>query len=80
MEESAYSLSGSQHLGDLISCSQSEERKKVKSNIAGRYVAVIFDSTTTVCEAMVVIQCSPYNSNPLNKNFRLFRKKTWVPP
>ena len=46
----SYSLSGSQHLGDLISCIQIEERKKDKSDIAGRYVSVIFYSTTTVCE------------------------------
>ena len=55
VEESAYSLSGSQHLGDFISCIQSEEKKKIKSSITSRNMSVIFYGTTTVCEAMVVI-------------------------
>lgn len=48
-------VSGSQHLGDLIPCVQNEEKKKIQSAIAGRQVSVIFDGTTKVCEAMVII-------------------------
>ena len=55
LEESSYSLSGSQHLGDLIPCIHDEENKKIKSDLANRRVSVIFDGTTHVCEAMVVV-------------------------
>ena len=55
LEESSFSLSGSQHLRELIPCIQQEEVKKVKSEIAGRYVSVIFDGTTHVAEAMVIV-------------------------
>ena len=54
LEESAYSLSGSQHLGDLIPCILDEEKRKVNV-IAARHVPVIFDETRHVCEAMVVV-------------------------
>ena len=46
LEEGAYSLSGSQHLGDLIPCVHNEEKEKIKSAIASRQVSVIFDGTT----------------------------------
>ena len=39
----------------MISCVHSEANGKIKSNIAGLQVSVIFNGTTTVCEAMVVI-------------------------
>ena len=42
LEESAYSLSGSQHLGDLIPCILDEEKREVNV-IAARHVSVIFD-------------------------------------
>ena len=63
LEESAYSLSGSQHLGDLIPCILDEEKRKIILDeekreinvIAAKHVSVIFDETRHICEAMVVV-------------------------
>ena len=52
LEENAYSLSDSSHLRCLI---LQNEVKKIKEDIAGENVAIIFDGTTHVCEAFVTV-------------------------
>ena len=52
LEENAYSLSDSSHLRCLI---LQNEVKKIKEDIAGENVAIIFHGTTHVCEAFVIV-------------------------
>ena len=55
LEENAYSLSDSSHLRRLIPFILQNEVKKIKGEIAGKKVAIIFDGTTHVCEAFVIV-------------------------
>lgn len=55
LEENAFSLSGSQHLRELIPPILSEERKRIGQLIAQKHVSLIFDGTTHVAEALVVV-------------------------
>lgn len=54
-EESSYRLTTSSHLSEMISIIHREEEAKLKSDIHERKVSVIFDGTTHVCEAMVIV-------------------------
>ena len=53
-EESGYSLSSSTHLRQLIPFVLHEEITKIKQEISGRPVFIIFDGTTHVAEAFVL--------------------------
>ena len=55
LEGNAYRLTGSQHLRELIPFIHHQEVTKVKNDINGKCVSVIFDGTTHVCEAMVIV-------------------------
>ena len=55
LEESAFSLSSSQHMRDLIPFIRSEEQRQTLEEINGREVSVIFDGTTHVAEAMAIV-------------------------
>ena len=55
LEETGFSLSGSQHLRELIPCILDNEKKTIKDEIRGKCVSVIFDGTTHVCEAMAIL-------------------------
>ena len=56
LEEHGYSLSSSTHLRQLVPFILHEEVASLKEEIAGRCVSIVFvDSTTHVCEAMVVV-------------------------
>ena len=55
LEESAFNLSSSQHMRELIPFIHKEQQCEIKREITNRQVAVIYDGTTHVCEAMVVI-------------------------
>ena len=55
LEEEAFSLTSSRHLSDLIDIIAKDERKKVKEEIKGRDVSIIFDGTTHVAEALNII-------------------------
>ena len=55
LEENAYSLSDSSHLRRLIPFILQDEITKLKQQIGGRHVAIIFDGTTQVCEAFVIV-------------------------
>ena len=58
LEESAFSLSSSQHMRDLIPFIRSEEQRQTMEELRGRDVSVIFDGTTHVAEAMaIVVRC-----------------------
>ena len=55
LEENAYRLSNSQNLRQLIPFIQQQEQIAIKREIEGKSMSVIFDGTTHVCEAMVVV-------------------------
>ena len=58
LEEHGKRLTGRQHLVDLIPVVLELERKFVKESIAGRDTSIVFDGTTKVCEAFVlVVRC-----------------------
>ena len=54
-EEQGYPLSHSSNLSSVIDEINKEEKEKVKEEITGRNVSVIFDGTTHVSEAMNII-------------------------
>lgn len=55
LEEYGLSLTSSSNLADLLPFILQSELDHIKKEINGRYVSVIFDGTTHVCEAMVVV-------------------------
>ena len=54
-EETGYALCDSSHLRRLIPFILQDEISKLKQAIDGRHVAIIFDGTTHVCEAFVIV-------------------------
>lgn len=54
-EENAYALSDSPHLRRLIPFIMQDEMCKLKQDIGGKHVAIIYDGTTHVCEALVIV-------------------------
>ena len=71
LEESAFSLTGSQHMRQLIPFIRSEEQRQTQEEIKGKEVSVIFDGTTHVAEAMAVVV--RYISNDWKITQRLVR-------
>ena len=55
LEESANALCDSSHLRRLVPFILKDEISKLKQDLVGRHVAIIFDGTTHVCEAFVVV-------------------------
>ena len=55
LEEYAYALTNSTHLRHLVPFILQDEISKLKQDISGRHVAIIFDGTTNVCEAFVIV-------------------------
>ena len=55
LEENSHRLSSSQNLRQLVPFVQKQEQMAIKSEIEGKHLSVIFDGTTHVCEAMVVV-------------------------
>ena len=55
LEENGYSLSSSTHLRQLVPFIHDSEMSLVQQEISGRNVSLIFDGTTHVAEAFVVI-------------------------
>ena len=55
LEEDAFSLASCQHLRELIPLIHKDEQDKIKEEICGKCISVIFDGTTHVAEAMVVV-------------------------
>ncbi len=54
-EENAFALSDSSHLRRLIPFILQDEMSKLKKDIRGKNVAIIYDGTTHVCEAFVIV-------------------------
>lgn len=54
-EESGFALSDSSNLRKLIPFILQDEVSKTKQDIEGRPIAIIFDRTTHVCEAFVIV-------------------------
>ena len=55
LEESGCSLTDSSHLRELIPFILEQETQRLKEEIKGKHLSIIFDGTTHVCEALVVI-------------------------
>ena len=55
LEEGGYRIAGRRTMSDLIPFIHQQEVKRVKSEIEGRKVSVIFDGTTRLGEAMAII-------------------------
>ena len=55
LEENAYRLTDRRHMSDLIPFIASQEQTKIKEEISGKFVAVIFDGTTHQGEALAIL-------------------------
>ena len=55
LEENGYRLCTQQYMFDLIPFILNEEVAQIKSEINGKFVGVIFDGTTHICEALAVV-------------------------
>lgn len=55
LEEHAYALTSSTHLRQLIPFILQEELTRIKKEISNQALSIIFDGTTHVCEAFVVV-------------------------
>lgn len=55
LEQYGLSLTSASNLIDLLPFILQNELDRLKKDINGRYVSVVFDGTTHVCEAMVVV-------------------------
>ena len=55
LEEGALKLTHSSHLADYVPVIQGEEKKWIRSEIDGQDVAIIFDGTTRLGEALAVV-------------------------
>ena len=55
LEETSYRLTSSQHLAEMIPIVRQQQAEKIVADIQGKHISVVFDGTTHVCEAMVII-------------------------
>ena len=55
LEEHAYSLSDRRGMSDLIPFIQCEEQQQIKAELQGKNVSVIFDGTTCLGEALLIV-------------------------
>ena len=55
LEEGTYKLTHSSHLSDYIPVIHGEEKKRIRSEIDGQKVSVIFDGTTRLGEALAIV-------------------------
>ena len=55
LEEHAFHLSGGQHLSEPIPFILHQEKSRIKKEIAGKQLSVIFDGTTHVEEALAIV-------------------------
>lgn len=54
-KETGYSLTDSSHLRELIPFISEQETSKLKKEISGKSISIVFDGTTHVCEALVIV-------------------------
>ena len=55
LEEGAYRLTNSKHLSEMIPFIRQQEQERLRDEIAGKSISVVFDGTTHVCEALVLV-------------------------
>ena len=55
LEENAYRLSDRRHMSDLVPFILKEEQCRIRKEIADKHVAVIFDGTTRLGEALAIV-------------------------
>lgn len=55
LEEGGYRLTSSKHLGELIPIIQRQQEEKLMDELSDKNVSIIFDGTTHICEALVII-------------------------
>ena len=55
LEENAYHLSDRRHMSDLVPFILKEEQCRIRKEIADKHVAVIFDGTTRLGEALAIV-------------------------
>ena len=55
LEQNAYRLTDRRGMSDIIPFLHAEEKRKIKAEIAGKNVSVIFDGTTRLGEALVIV-------------------------
>ena len=55
LEEHAYRLSDRHHMSDLVPFILTQERGKIKEEIAGKPVSIIFDGTSKLGEVFVIV-------------------------
>ena len=55
LEEHAFSLTSSSNLRQIIPFIHKNEMEKIKEAVDKKHVSIIFDGTTHVCEAMVIV-------------------------
>ena len=56
-EERACRLTDRRHMSDLVPFILKEEQSRIQKELAGRYVAVTFDGTTCLREALAIVLC-----------------------
>ena len=55
LEENAYSLTDRRGICDLIPFVQSKEQQQIRAELEGKRISVIFDGTTRLGEALVIV-------------------------
>ena len=55
LEENAFRLTDRRHMSDLIPFILEEEQARIKNEIAGKAVSVIYDGTTRLGEALAIV-------------------------
>ena len=55
MEDNGYRLTDHRHMTDMVSFALNKEQTRIKGEIKGKHVAIIFDGTTCLGEALAVV-------------------------
>ena len=55
LEENAFRLTDRSHMSNLIPFIWKEEEKRIKNEIEGRDLSIVFDGTTRLGEAVVIL-------------------------
>ena len=74
LEEHGYALTSSTNLKQLIPFIHQEEVSRIKQEILNQPLSIIFDGTTHVCEAFVVVLCYLTDNWELKQWLKLLAK------
>ena len=55
LEESSYRLTSGSHMAELIPVVRQEEIKTIHEEVTGREISIVFDATTRLGEALVLL-------------------------